>query len=197
MHKKYSCLLSLIHHMRRYPRSYIEIMIATLFIILLIMQLLRSVADSVVDHTTTLKPVHTLAANGEAMLVLRFPDHSSQLQEEIIVYNRSREMLTMRRIADLAERGPHPSNVVLHLNIEQWQPIDILRQDWCQATPQFQNAPDEVFYDIGLYCSRHGHPIGDTRRVQVPVGNLPPELAKLIETVPSPTCDDPFCGWQE
>jgi hypothetical protein len=74
---------------------------------------------------------------------------------------------------------------------EEWAPVATLIRDWCR-NPPLRKPPEEgePFYDVGYLCQ------GD-RRAQIPPDELPPALVYLIETVPSPTCDDPFCGWRE
>jgi hypothetical protein len=65
-----------------------------------------------------------------------------------------------------------------------------LLDEWCENPPSHEVEADEPFYDVAVAC-RGG------MRVKIPPDELPPELIQIIEKVPSPTCDDPFCGWRE
>lgn len=209
MHKKHSLFLWLIRLSLSVMRSLLgnrsdfQIVI-TLAIIGMIFYIIHTIliagpmTHPFKQTTTTLIPVDSLAATGGSMLVIRLPPHPSYPQEQIDVHKPSSDMLALRQIADMEERQQHTSSyVAIHLNSAQWQQVNIIRHTWCQTTPVFHNPPNEVFYDVGLYCLSSNSHIGFTKRVQIPVDELPSELTQLIETVPSPTCDDSFCGWRE
>jgi hypothetical protein len=70
--------------------------------------------------------------------------------------------------------------------------------NWCQNHPSFREVHEnEPFYAVGLDCGFDQTTGVDSRRIVIPPDELPPELIQIIEKVPSPTCDDPFCGWRE
>ena len=60
--------------------------------------------------------------------------------------------------------------------------VDALRKTWCDTQPQFPDLSDAAqFYDLGLQCNP-----SITRRIKVPLGQLPDALQNVLDTVPPP-----------
>jgi hypothetical protein len=79
--------------------------------------------------------------------------------------------------------NPMRGGPVVRLSATTWQAIEQLRVQWCEQPPTLRPLrPDEPFYDVGLRCSDPFAP----RRVQVPIDQVPPALAALLDSVPAP-----------
>lgn len=135
--------------------------------------------------------VELLVGNAGGILALRFPVAQHKHRDQIVARHWPGDE-TIRVARYSVDRDPEEDVTIMELTEEEWEPVAALIRDWCRDPPPFQKAPEggEPFYDVGYYC-------GSDRRAQIPPDELPPALAHLIEMVPSPTCDDPFCGWQE
>jgi hypothetical protein len=137
--------------------------------------------------------VERLVGNAGVVFAIRFPALPGQREELIRAhlfseFGTSDENVTLFRHP--ADREPGDEIIDVEISQEEWEPMHMLVRDWCYNPPTFQSIEEAPFFDVGYYCA------GD-KRVQIPVDELPPELVRLIETVPSPTCDNPFCGWQD
>jgi hypothetical protein len=118
----------------------------------------------------------TTIANRSDMyaLVLRLPPSGAGAQDDILLYDDS---ATVVRVP--AGQSPAPDAAALQLTPEQWQDFETLRQVWCFSPPFFLGTTgSEPGYDVALRCDL------TVRRVRVPAGELPPELALLLELVP-------------
>jgi hypothetical protein len=77
---------------------------------------------------------------------------------------------------------PQRSFINLQLPVAQWEGANAVRARWCRETPAFRSLrADEAVYAIELSCGP-----GFAKHVEVPGDQLPPELATLLTSVPSP-----------
>lgn len=145
--------------------------------------------------TSRVYSVDMIATRGSSILVLRLPQPSEgDPWEEIVVNDKNAQSPRKAYRFPVVATDLQRSDVQLPL--PQWQTINNLRERWCESAPSWAIEDDEPVYEVGLRC---GNPSGffpPTKRVSVPLDQLPSELVELIETVPSNTCDDPFCGWR-
>lgn len=147
---------------------------------------------------STVPPVEKIVGNARDVLALRFPQPSTKWQEDIIINSYTKRA---RRYSEYRRNANEIPSTGIALTQEQWHMIESLRMSWCQTPPSFREVHEnEPFYAVGLDCGvtrTTFTAVSDRRRIIIPVDELPPELIQLIELVPSPTCDDPFCGWRE
>jgi hypothetical protein len=63
----------------------------------------------------------------------------------------------------------------LPITFAEWQAVETLRLQWCQAPPQYSLANVKSVYEVGLLC-----PSLFPKREQLPVEMMPSALATLI-----------------
>jgi hypothetical protein len=71
----------------------------------------------------------------------------------------------------------------VRLSQDNWRMLEEFRKSWCQETPRFHALQSgESHYEIALRCGPF-----DNRKIDVPLKQLPQELAILQEQLPQPT----------
>jgi hypothetical protein len=143
----------------------------------------------VIQMGQTPRPVTSIVSNAGRVLVLRFPASSAPWEQFTAKpYFEHDGTISVSRFP-VGAISSAPANTI-RFAPEEWQPVATLIDEWCKNPPSYEVETDEPFYDIGLPCRGY-------MRIKIPPDELPSALVYLIETVPSPTCDDPFCGWRE
>jgi hypothetical protein len=118
----------------------------------------------------------TGALRGRRILVVHVPEPPDLLYQLAVFEGGTAASVTLN--ATPGRAGP-----VVRLSATTWQAIEQLRMQWCEQPPVLRPLrPDQPFYDVGLRCSDPFAP----RRVQVPIDQVPPALAALLDSVPAP-----------
>jgi len=121
---------------------------------------------------TTQPPSVQDELRGGRLLILRLPQ-SVEPPQEIEIYGSG----VAARVHVLFD----PNNVAqqVQLSATEWGAIDEIRTRWCQAMPTFRSIqPNEVYYDLGVQCQF------DSRRLKIPLDQLPAALDTLLQRVP-------------
>jgi hypothetical protein len=156
------------------------------FVILFIILVVIVIGFRVTVPSIENRRVEHIVGNAGRFLALRLPPTPEGIQEQIIAY----------RIPDRPD-AIGLVRTIAHQRSEDGLGTDLTGDDlntfmqfyaaWCNNPPELREAaPDEPGFDLAL-CGTW----------RIPIDELPPELVTLIEAVPSPTCDDPFCGWRD
>jgi hypothetical protein len=96
-------------------------------------------------------------------------------------------MISVYNSGEVKYFTPEPQGVFtnaempLSATLTEWQAIDALRRQWCQARPQYPPAnTGTLVYNVGWLC-----PGGVfANQIQIPISMAPPELTALIERLP-------------
>jgi hypothetical protein len=115
-------------------------------------------------------------------IVVRLPVSSGESYEQINVIQRATGEFKVSR-ASLNDDGIFSDHFSWRdVTSTEWEALDALRERWCADRPTFRELEkDEQFYEVAMKC-------GDGPRTvsaRVPVDQLSPELAALIESIPS------------
>lgn len=132
--------------------------------------------------------IDRIACNGGCMMAVRLPPNADGHQEQILVYPEDSSRPRSIRREDIHIRA---SQIGCGLNGEltmhEWEAVNALRDSWCASPPSFPVIEEqEPFYDLGLACG--ADPTAITARctyIQIPMGQVPPELQMLVNKLPS------------
>jgi hypothetical protein len=128
---------------------------------------------------------------GGTFLVLRFPYSHLVRQEEISITKSSSFTGFTRYLIDERPRRLATSGDLSETDIQQ---LGLFSSEWCHIPLAVQEHIDKPVYELGLRCDVNASNI---RVFKISVDDLPFILKTLILAAPSPTCDDPFCGWNK
>jgi hypothetical protein len=128
---------------------------------------------------------------GGTFLVLRFPYSNLVRQEEISITKSSDFTGFTRYLIDERPRRLATSGDLSETNMQQ---IELFNDEWCNLPLAAQEHIDKPIYELGLRC---GVNYSNIKVFKISVDDLPLMLKNLILAAPSPTCDDPFCGWNK
>ena len=140
---------------------------------------------------STTPSVADTVTRGRRMIVIRFPEISTEPREEVIIDLGTFGAYASR--TSMSADGVQGATVVSDLTADQLQEWLVLRNQWCQTVPG-KHTSDSVF-EVALRCPTKRNPFGRTEVFTIAANQLPLSLRTLLHDIDSPGCDDPLCGW--
>lgn len=127
-----------------------------------------------------------IVSRGDRIILIRLLPVLHYLQEDILISGTDAvgERNVSRGPADVRAEGVSINSYNRkQLTSTEWQTLEAQRRSWCQQSPRFAAVSESMpFYDIAIRCGSKF----DSKRYIVPLTQLPPAFAALIDSVPSP-----------
>jgi hypothetical protein len=165
------------------------------YVIAVVIFVVGALGMSLIRLPSPVPAVSGVVGRGSNLLVLRFPESPQEQREEIILRDREDESATLLRVfvttGEQTQQG-----IVSELTVDQEMAWRQFYMAWCQREQISTNSPrEQAVFEIAVRCPLRDGYLGTIVEFDIAAAQLPAELRELIRNTPSPSCEDPLCGW--